>query len=336
MFTYNANPAYTAPDVLQLNDSLSSVGYKVAFSMFPDETTIRADLVLPIYSGMEDWGTHVAPYSPGQPALSLQQPLMEPIHKDTRGFGDLMLTVLKMRGKDFDKFDDYYGYIQTSVANMPANIVGSVTGDHSDIWTNILQSGAITAKGEKGTLTPKLVGMKYKQQRSNSSYPMHLIPSARLGLWDGRHANVPWLQEAPDQIAKMVWGSWAELHPKKAAELGIKNGDYIRVTSASGSIETQVYVHKGIHPDAVAVPLGQGHTDYGRYAKGRGVNPLKILNPLMERRTGELATYATRVTVTNAHKTEPLVQMGGSEVQMGRKFVRTVSADSLRRTEGEA
>jgi len=60
------------------------------------------------------------------------------------------------------------------------------------------------------------------------------------------------------------------------------------------------------------------------------------LNPLMERRTGELASYATRVTVTNIHKTDKLVKMGSSEVQVGRKFVRTISADSLRRTEGEA
>lgn len=335
LFTYNTNPSFSAPAVLQLDEGLANVGFKVAFSMFPDETTIKADLVLPIFSGMEDWGTHVAAYSAGEPILSLQQPLMEPIHKETRGFGDLMLSVLKMRSKDFDKFADYYGYIQTAVVHMPENVVGSVTGDHADMWTNILQTGVIKTKGEKGSLTPKLVEMKYKPQQENSGYPMHLVPSTNLGLWDGRHANLPWLQEAPDQISKVVWGSWAELHPKKAAELGVKNGDYVRITSASGSIEAQVYVHKGIHPDAVAVPVGQGHTEYGRYAKGRGVNSMKILNPLMERRTGELATYATRVTVSNTHRHETLVHLGGSEVQMGRKFVRTVSADSLRRTEGE-
>ena len=336
LFTCNTNPSFSAPAVLQLDESLANVGFKVAFSMFPDETTVKADLVLPIFSGMEDWGTHVAAYNAGEPVLSLQQPLMEPIHKETRGFGDLMLSLLKMRSKKFDKFADYYGYIQTSIANMPTGITSSVKGDHTDMWTNILQSGLIAAKGEEVALKPKLVEVKYKQQHENDAYPMHLIPSARLGMWDGRHANLPWLQEAPDQISKVVWGSWAELHPHKALELGVKNGDYVRVTSASGSIEVQVYVHKGIHPEAIAVPIGQGHTDYGRYAKGRGVNPMKILNPIMERRTGELASHATRVSVSNMHKKEVLVHMGGSEVQMGRKFVRTVSAGSLRRTEGEA
>ena len=331
LVTYNTNPAFTAPDVLQMREGLANVGFKVAISMFPDETTLQADLVLPLSSGMEDWGTHVAAYQPGEATMSFQQPLMENLHKDTKGFGDIMLTMLKMRSADYNKFADYYGYLQAAVMNMPGG-----SGSAEDRWTSVLQSGLVKAKGSKKSLTPRLVDLKYKVPKVNNDYPMHLVPSARLGMWDGRHANIPWLQEAPDQIAKVVWGSWAELHPKKAAQLGVKNGDYVKITSASGSIETQVYIHKGIHPDAIAVPLGQGHEEYGRYAKGRGVNPLKILNPLMDRRTGELASNATRVKVSHAHKHNILVKMGGSESQTGRKFVRTVTPDALRRTEGEA
>ena len=334
LFTYNTNPVFTAPDVLQIKAGLANVGFKVAFSMFPDETTLNADLVLPIHSSMEDWGTHVAAYQPEGAVMGIQQPLMEPLNKDTRGFGDIMLSLLKMRSKDYAKFEDYYGFIQTSLLNMPSSIV-SGSGSKEETWNGILQSGIVKTKGVTQPLKPKLVDVRYKLASGNSEYPMHLVPSASLGLWDGRHANIPWIQEAPDQISKVVWGSWAEMHPKKAAELGVKNGDFVRVTSASGSIEAQVYVHKGIHPDAIAVPVGQGHDDYGRYAKGRGVNPLKILNPLMEKRTGELATYATRVKVTNVHKHAALAKMGGSEVQVGRKFVRTVSSSVLRRTERE-
>ncbi len=331
LVTYNVNPVFTAPDVLQLPKGLSQVGFKVALTMFPDETALQADLVLPLASGMEDWGTHVAAYQADEPVLGFQQPLMEPIHKETRGFGDIMLTMLKMRSKDYEKFDNYYSYLQAAVVNMPGG-----SGSAEERWTATLQSGLVKTKGKKGTLSPRLVAMRYKVERPNSEYPMHLIPSARLGMWDGRHANIPWIQEAPDQIAKVVWDSWAELHPKKAEELGVKNGDYIRITSASGTIEAQVYVHHGIHPEAVAVPIGQGHSEYGRYAKNRGVNPLKILNPLMEKRTGELASHATRVNVAAIHKFEPLVKLGASESQAGRRFVRTISADQLERTEGEA
>jgi len=335
LISYNTNPVFTAPDVLQLQAGLANVGFKVAFSMFPDETTLSADLVLPIRSNTEDWGTHVAAYQPDGAVMGFQQPLMEPLHKETRGFGDIMLSLLKLRSKDYAKFEDYYAFLQTSLLNMPSSIVAS-TGSKEETWNSILQTGLVKTKGITQALKPKLVDMRYKPSRANSEYPMQLIPSTSLGLWDGRHANLPWIQEAPDTISKVVWGSWAEIHPKKAAELGVKNGDYVQITSASGTIETQVYVYKGIHPDAIAVPVGQGHDEYGRYAKGRGVNSLKILNPLMEKRTGELATHATRVKVANAHRKEPLVKMGSSEVQVGRKFVRTISSSVLRRTEKEA
>ena len=327
LVTVNSNPAFTAPDVLQFSDGLGNVGFKVALSMFPDETTLQADLVLPLSHAMEDWGTHIAAYQPTEAFVGFQQPLMENLYKDSRGFGDMMLTMLKTRSADYDKFPDYYSYLQTAMANMPG-----ATGTAEERWNDILQHGMTKIKSTKKPLSPRLVDFKFKVPQVNTEYPMYLLPSARLGMWDGRHANIPWLQEAPDQISKVVWGSWAEIHPKRAEELGVKNGDYVKITSASGSIEVQIYVHHGVHPDAIAVPFGQGHQEFGRYAKNRGVNPLKILNPLMERRTGELATHATRVAVTNVHKHEYLVKMGGSESQVGRRFIRTTTPDALRRT----
>ena len=41
-------------------------------------------------------------------------------------------------------------------------------------------------------------------------------PSA--ALHDGRGANRPWLQELPDPVSKITWGTWVEMHPETAAE----------------------------------------------------------------------------------------------------------------------
>jgi len=173
---------------------------------------------------------------------------------------------------------------------------------------------------------------------ADDSRTFYLIPAASPGLRDGRHANLPWLQEIPDPISKVVWDSWAEMHPSTAATIGVKTGDRVRIESDQGALEAKVYVFKGIHPDAIAVPLGQGHESYGRYAQGRGVNPLKLLSLARENRTGELAHHATRVQVARiAHKArDSLVRQGGSEVQLGRKLVATVTANVFARTEGEA
>ena len=37
-------------------------------------------------------------------------------------------------------------------------------------------------------------------------------------------------------------------------------------------------LYPAIRPDVIAIPFGQGHTGYGRYATNRGANPA-VLNP---------------------------------------------------------
>ena len=70
------------------------------------------------------------------------------------------------------------------------------------------------------------------------------------------------------------------------------------MASRSGAIEVVVYVFKGIHPDAVSIPMGYGHEAMGRYAKNVGSNVFKILDSIFDRETGELALHETRVKIT--------------------------------------
>ena len=118
-------------------------------------------------------------------------------------------------------------------------------------------------------------------------------------------------------------------------------GDVLRVTSSSGSVEVKAFVFPGIHPDCIAIPLGQGHTEYGRYAKGVGVNPYRILDPKFDAKTGELATFATDVQVAKVADRGPIVTLAhgklvlenGSNSQAGRELVKTVTAKQFNRTE---
>ena len=333
VFFYGANPVYTAPAHLGLTEKLKNIPFKVAFSMFQDETVMNADLVLPVLSSYEDWGTHMGAYQPTQKLLSIQQPLMEPLYPN-KGFGDLLLAFLKMRKvKEYDGFADYYAYLKNAFVALPATVKGgALTND--DFWGKTLQKGQLEVPTVAGTLKPKLVEINLPEYKEDTQHPYHLVPTGRLGLWDGRHANLPWLQEAPDQISKVVWGSWAEIHPATAAKMGVEQGDFIRITSDQGALDVQVYIHKGVHPDVIGVPIGQGHEEYGRYAKGRGVNPLKIISAGADAKTGELALYATRVTAVATGRREILVKLGGNETQLGRKMVATVTASVFNRTEG--
>ena len=131
-----------------------------------------------------------------------------------------------------------------------------------------------------------------------AEFPFHFFPYASQALLDGSLAHLPWLQELPDPLTSAMWSSWVEMNAQSAAAAGIRDGDIVEVTSRHGAVRAPVVISPGIGPDTIAMPAGQGHERFTRYASGRGSNPLAILAPVHDAATGQLAWSATRVKVT--------------------------------------
>lgn len=102
----------------------------------------------------------------------------------------------------------------------------------------------------------------------------------------------------PDPLTSAMWSSWVEINPATAERLGIGQGDVVEVASAHGTLRTGAVISPGIAPDLVAMPAGQGHRTFTRYASGRGESPVDLLAPVTEAATGSLAWAATRVRVS--------------------------------------
>jgi molybdopterin-containing oxidoreductase family iron-sulfur binding subunit len=114
-------------------------------------------------------------------------------------------------------------------------------------------------------------------------------------------------------MTSIMWESWVEVNTAVADELGLEVGDLVEVSSGSGSLEVPVYVHPGMPPGMVAMPLGQGHEAYGRYARGRGVNAANLLVMNEAGESGELAWGATRVSLRRTGRSTTLCRLEGSE-----------------------
>lgn len=355
VITYGTNPVYQAPDFMKMDAVFKKASYHVAFAQFPDETSLLADLVIPVHSYLEEWGTNMPAYAAKDGFVSLQQPVMNPVFGDsgTRSFGDVLLGLLKRQDKKYKHWNSHSDYIREAMWNMRDVVADAPKPElpgqteQDAYWQGILSQGLVRLKTAKVKAIHVHLpdSIKFPTDAGNDGkHPYHLVPSARLGLWDGRHANLPWLQELPDQLAEVVWDSWVEIHPKVAKNLNVETGDVVKVSSSQGSLEVKVLVFPGIHPEAVAIPMGQGHTEYGRYAKGRGVNPYKILAPKFDGETGELATHATRVSITKVAGRGPIVTLAhgdlvlesNTSIQAGREIVKTVTAKEFNRTEEEA
>lgn len=283
LLVHSANPAYEMPTELGFVDALANVGTVVSFSPLPDETAVYADLVLPDRVYLEGWGYEVAtPAGASGPIISSQQPVVGQMF-DARSTADVLLTVARGIGAAASAlpWEDEVAFIRERVTALPAPAYG---GEGDDLrFARFQQFGgwwpaqAPEAEAPEADVSaiPAVGPAAYQGDEAEFPYHLHLFMNPLLA--DGRGASTPWMQGAPDPMTTISWQTWVELNPTTAEELGVKHGDVLRVISPFGEIEAPAYVYPAIRPDTIAIPLGQGHSDYGRYARNRGANPVRLL-----------------------------------------------------------
>jgi molybdopterin-containing oxidoreductase family iron-sulfur binding subunit len=131
------------------------------------------------------------------------------------------------------------------------------------------------------------------------AFPLHLYPFRVLSLGDGSGANQPFLQEILAPHANVAWGTWVELNPETAKMLGVGHRDWVWVESPLGKVKVRATLYPGIMPGVGAIPLGQGHTALGRYARGVGANPMVLIGTERDPLSG-MPALVTRVKVSKA------------------------------------
>jgi Fe-S-cluster-containing dehydrogenase component len=319
---HDANPAFTLPKNAGFAAAFRKVALKVAFASHLDETAALCDLVLPDLTPLEQWGV----IEPVAGIKSFVQPAMTPVFEGTRQAADVLLATAAKAGKS----------VGPAGATSARELVAA--GMSSAALEQALKDG-----GEFGPVATRSVRLAPDFARIDYQAPAFdgdagspvLIVYPSASLYDGRGANKGWLQELPDVATKIAWQSWIEVHPDTARGLGVENGDIVTVASPHGHVEAAVYVYPGVRRDVVAMPIGQGHTEYGRNAKNRGVSPLDLLDGTATDRSGALAYCSTRVTVTRTGRNARLATTEGSARQLGRGISRAVSVAGARNGEVE-
>ncbi len=306
------NPAFTLPKAAGFTAAFGKVGLKVAFASHLDETADLCDLVLPDLTPLEQWGL----LEPAAGVKSVVQPAMTPVFAGTRQAADVLLDVAAKASRK----------VAPATATTARDLVAAALAPAA--VTTALQHGGVfgTAPEKAVRLAPDFARLSYQAPAfdGTADAPVLVIyPST--SFFDGRGANKGWLQELPDVATKLAWQSWVEVHPATAQRLGVADGDIVTVASPHGQVEAPVCVYPGVRPDVVAMAIGQGHTAYGRYAKGRGASPLDLLGGDATDPSGALAYCATRVTLTKTGRWTKLISTQGSPRQLGRGVARAVS-----------
>lgn len=296
-----ANPVHASPKAWKVREAIAQVPYIISFGNFIDETSVMADLILPDHSFLESW-VQSSPESGSKTAVSSAAgPVMRPLH-ETRSTPDVLLEVGRKLAKPVSlPWQSFEAMLKEG--GRPALTRRAEGSPSSSIGFAL--SGSRSASLGRG-LEPQFDG-------DASQYPFHFLPYPSIAFLDGSLAHLPMLQELPDPMSSAVWSSWVEINLQTAEKMSIRQGDIVEITSSQGSIRVPAFPSPGIAPDVVAMPAGQGHQNFTRYATGRGANPIEILAPVKEPETGAVAWAATRVQITKVAEADgSLVLIAGS------------------------
>jgi len=318
-----ANPAYAVPAWAGFGAAMDKVLFKISLAGTLDETSDRCDLILPATHALESLGDART----ARGVSSIIQPSMQRLPMfDARPAGDTLIALAKGAGFGGRFPETWADYLKAQWAPIHQRL--GAGRDFPTFWNDTLKNGGVwepeAATPVRWAGTPAFATAEPK---GAGDLTLVLYPSATL--YDGRGANKPWLQELPDPTSKAVWGSWVEIHPETAAKLGLKAGDPVKVETEAGALELPAYLYAGLRPDVIAVPLGQGHTAYGRNASGRGVNALALLSPAQDAASGAIAYLSTKAKLARGIQAMDLVVTQREKDQHDRGFAEVVPLTAL-------
>jgi anaerobic selenocysteine-containing dehydrogenase len=307
LFLDGENPVYSLPPASGVVQALTGLKMIVSFGSFIDDSAAYADVILPDHHILESEAAIVPAVSP-QPAITLARPFVQPLY-NTRPIRQTLSDIAHKAGVAFEPV-------------TPESFVQPLLPP-GQTWDDLARQGGLwlDKNSETAQLKPRGETLQWNSAAifgEAEHFPFQFQPYLSIQYHDGGGANLPWMQELPDPASSSMWDLPVEIDPQSAAKLNVSTGDWVRVESPSGSLEAHAYVHPAAVPGVVSMGIGEGHTHYGRYASGRGANPLSILAPVWENSTGTLAYGSTRVRIARLErKPRELIQFAPNDREQG-------------------
>lgn len=314
LFVHGVNPVFELPASLGFAEALASVPQVISFATFPDETALASDYIFPDHHGLESWGYQRVVAGSSQPVLSGAQPVVSP-YFNTRATADALIAAAQLAGGQFAEalpFADEVAFLQGRLAALVGEPDGSFFAPEINTFTAYFQqhggwwltapalSSPSASNALAGTVNPGVAEFA-------GSGEFFFIPFVSPTLAEAG-ANKPWLQELPDPTTTVMWNTWIEMNPQTAQVMGIADDDVVEIVSEAGSVEAPVYLYPAIRPDVIAMPFGQGHTAYGRFAARRGANPADVLG-MRFNEAGDLAFAGMKVEIRRTGKKQVLSRL---------------------------
>jgi molybdopterin-containing oxidoreductase family iron-sulfur binding subunit len=252
----NANPIYNVPADLEFVAAIDKAKTVAHLGSHLDETGQNAQWHIPAAHFLESWSDARA----YDGTVLIVQPMIDPLYGG------------KTSHHIFQALLDEPGLNPYEAVRETWKPV--IKGDFETGWRKALHQGWID-----GTAYP-VVPNRTLEALGEVSAPspkdtLEIIFRPDPNVYDGRWANVGWLQELPKPVTNLSWDNAAIMSGATLTKYGLEEDDIVELSVNGRKVNAPVIVAPG-HPDnSVTVHLGYGRQT-GRVGGGAGFNAYLI------------------------------------------------------------
>jgi len=287
----DSNPVYSTPADLKFESALAKVKTIVHLGSHVDETAQIAHWHINNAHYLEYWSDARA----YDGTVSIVQPMIDPLYGGHTAH-EIVQAILD--NPDLSPYDAVRENWRQQLSSK---------GDFEFNWRKVLHDGWIADTA----FQPRTVAAKGAGAAQNlpaSSDALEIVFRPDYCLYDGRFANVGWLQELPRPVTNISWDNAAQMSYGTLAKYGLAEHDVVEISANGLKVLAPVFAVPG-HPDnTITLTLGQGRSRAGRVGSGFGFNAYAVRSsdaPLFMtgatlRKTGDTYEFA----VTKSHYTD--------------------------------
>ena len=248
------NPLYTAPADLEFAAALNNVPVTASLSTHLDETANITTWHINKAHYLESWSDARA----YDGTITIIQPMIAPLYGGVSAH-DVLQSLLD--NPEMSAYDV-----------VAANAKTYIKGDFAGGWRKALHDGFVDGTAFTGGAKSPGGGGGADTMAPISGDGLEIVFKADPSIYDGRYANVGWLQELPKQVTNLSWDNAALISLDTMQKLKIEENEAIELELNGRKVVAPVLAVPGHPNDVVTVYLGFGRSEAGRVGSGVGFN----------------------------------------------------------------
>ena len=309
----NANPVYAAPVDLDFENALGKVGTVVHLGSHYDETGQIAHWHINNAHYLESWSDARA----YDGTASIVQPMIDPLYGGHTAHEIVQSLLDEPDVSAYDMVRATWKAQLSSGDFPPHEANGGLNGSagFEFSWRKALHDGWIAGTAfQPKSAAPKAAGAAAAAPAAGDAIEVAFRPDANV--YDGRYANVGWMQEIPRPITNLSWDNAAQMSFATMEKLGVQEDDAVEISWGGKKVIAGALAVPGQADNVIVLTLGQGRR-VGRVAGGIGYNGYFLqqsgapwmLTGVSVKKTGEIYD----ICVTKSHHIDQRAPFAGGD-----------------------